>query len=580
MPKEKAEKSQEKNSTPKVSTSTRKTSTRSKVAVSNSNSANDSKISAQVEKPSVQKSAVPSKPKETVITRQPVVVIMGHIDHGKSTLLDYIRKSNIVDGEAGGITQHLGAYEVTHKNPSDGKESKITFLDTPGHEAFAGIRSRGASAADIAILVVSAEDGVKPQTLEALKCIKNAELPYIVAINKIDKPNADIERTKINLAENEIYLEGFGGDISFVPISALTGKGVPELLDMILLVAEMGDYKARLDKPATGLIIEAHRDNRKGVSATLLIKDGTLKSGQCVVAEGEYSPVRIFEDWSGARITEGYPGNAVRVIGFTDTPRVGSAFSTVDDKKQAENLASSNRQNKNSSNVAVVAQNKIQTPVNTDKTANTEIAPPVISLIIKADVTGSLEGIKHEIAKLKFPPVIIRIVSEGLGDIGEKDLKMSQGIANTFILGFNVEPDAKARPIIERAPSIGLNYNVSTYKVIYELINFVSATAKALVPKEKILVELGLAKILAVFSKNKDKQIIGGKVQKGTITVGSEVKIIRREAEIGSGKVRELQQQKVRAQEVNEGYEFGALVESKIEIVVGDRLQAFDIVEK
>ncbi len=229
-------------------------------------------------------------------TRPPVVVVMGHIDHGKSTLLDYIRKSNIVAGEAGGITQHMGAYEVAHAG------GKITFIDTPGHEAFGSIRTRGAEVADIAILVVSAEDGVKPQTLEAYKAIQSAKLPYIVAINKIDKPEANIERTKLNLSENEIYLEGYGGDISFVPISALTGKGVPELLELVNLTAEMNEMTADETALATGAVIEADLDSRKGVSGTLLIKNGHLETGMYVVAEDTYAPVRILQDYLGKPI--------------------------------------------------------------------------------------------------------------------------------------------------------------------------------------------------------------------------------------------------------------------------------------
>lgn len=539
----------------------------------------DTSQTEQTSKSASKSVAKPAPQIDRIITRQPIVVVMGHIDHGKSTLLDYIRKSNIVAKEAGGITQHLGAYEVAHKL-ADGSTKHITFLDTPGHEAFVGIRSRGANAADIAVLVVSAEDGVKPQTLEALKCIKEAKLPYIVAINKIDKQNADVERTKVNLAEHEIYLEGFGGDISFVPISALNGQGVPELLDMILLTAELGDYKANIDKPATGIVIETHRDSQKGVSATLLIKDGTLKAGQYVVAENSYSPVRIFEDWNGRKITQGNPGSPVRVIGFNQTPNVGAIFTSVDDKKVADTMAASYRTPKVSATTQGQSSTAPKSISNLATIGKEESAAPTIYLIIKADVTGSLDGIKHEIAKIKFPPVVIRIVSEGLGDIGEKDLKLASGLPNTFILGFNVKPDAKAQPMIERAPATGTNYNVRTYRIIYELIQFISDTAKSMIPKEKVLVELGYAKVMAIFSKNKDKQIVGGKVQKGTITLGSEVKLIRREAEIGTGRIRELQQQKVKAQEVNEGYEFGALIESKIEIAPGDKIQAFEIIEK
>ena len=273
-----------------------------------------------------------------LIKRPPVVVIMGHIDHGKSTLLDYIRKANIVDGEAGGITQHLGAYEVNHKT-SEGKEGRITFLDTPGHEAFCSIRERGAQVADVAILVVSAEDGVKPQTLEALKCILLEKIPYVVAINKIDKAGADIEKTKQSLAENEVYVEGYGGDIPVCAISALNGEGIANLLDIVLLVTDMLDLKADTNAKAEGSIIEAKLDSKKGISATLLIKNGTLESGQFVVAGDSLSPVRIFEDYQGKAIKKASFSSPVKVIGFNKIPIVGSRFVTCLNKKEAEETA-------------------------------------------------------------------------------------------------------------------------------------------------------------------------------------------------------------------------------------------------
>jgi translation initiation factor IF-2 len=266
--------------------------------------------------------------KSVSLKRPPVVVVMGHIDHGKSTLLDYIRKTNIVAKEAGGITQHLGAYEVPHNT------STITFLDTPGHEAFSSIRERGAEVADIAILVVSAEDGVKPQTVEALKCILEEKIPYIVAINKIDKPGADVDRTKASLAEHEIYVEGFGGDVPVVPISALKGTGVPELLDMIMLVADLQDLKANPALPAEGAIIEAGLDNKKGIYATLLIKNGTLTSGMYVVAEDAIAPVRILEDYLGKAIKTATFSSPVRIVGFNKIPNVGAKFVMIDGKKK------------------------------------------------------------------------------------------------------------------------------------------------------------------------------------------------------------------------------------------------------
>lgn len=493
-----------------------------------------------------------------IIERPPVVVIMGHIDHGKSTLLDFIRKSNTTASEAGGITQHLGAYEVAHKTPA-GKESKITFLDTPGHEAFTGIRKRGANVADIAILVVSAEDGVKKQTLEALKSIQDAGLPYIIAMNKIDKPEANVERTKQNLAENEIYIEGYGGSVPAVPISALSGKGIPELLDMIMLVAELEELKADIGKPAEGAVIEAKLDTKKGISATLLIKDGTLRSGMHVVAEDAFAPVRILEDFIGKPIKEASVSSPVRVIGFNKIPSAGALFIAVEDKKEAEALALEFKNSKSDKKqVHQISSEKI-----------------IIPLIVKADVIGSLEGIQHELAKLPFEKIYLKIIQEGIGDISEADIKTASGTPDSIVLGFNVKVDAKARPLVER-----LAVNVQLFNIIYKLVQHVQEVALSRTPKSYIEESLGLAKVLQVFSKNKDKQIIGGKVQKGEIRLGSEVKILRRDVEIARGRVRELQQQKQKAQEVREGYEFGTLIESKIEIAAGDKIECFHIVEK
>lgn len=493
------------------------------------------------------------------IERPPVVVIMGHIDHGKSTLLDYIRKTNIVAGEAGGITQHLGAYEVIHKT-AEGITGKITFLDTPGHEAFCSIRERGANVADIAILVVSAEDGVKPQTLEALKCILTEKIPYIVAINKIDKPGANIELTKQSLAENEVYLEGYGGDIPAVPISALKGAGISELLDMVILIASMEELKATKDTVAKGNIIEAERDSKKGISATLLIKDGTLRSGQFVVAGDAFSPVRIFEDFQGKAIKEASFSSPVRVIGFNKIPTVGMEFITCDNKKDAEKTAE-NYKTKSISNKDI-KKNENDTTV-------------IIPLIIKADAIGSLDGIKHELTKIKNDKVKIKIVSESIGEINENDVKVALGDPNIIIVSFNTKADTKAQSIVERS-----TINVKSFDIIYNLIEYIRDMVISKVPKEYIDEVSGTAKILATFSKNKDKQILGGKVQDGSLKIGSEVKILRRDAEIGRGKIKELQQQKLKTDEVNTGYEFGCMIESKIEIAVGDKIQGFVTVEK
>ena len=270
--------------------------------------------------------------KQKEIERQPIVAVMGHIDHGKSTLLDYIRKSNNAENEAGGNTQQISAYEVKHKNKA-GIEKKITFLDTPGHEAFKAMRSRGADVADIAILVVAADDGVKAQTLEALNSIQKANTPFIVAINKVDKPGADVEKTKQNLAENNVYVEGYGGHISWVPISAKTGKGVDELLEIILLSAEIEEYKADVGTEASGVVIESSLDKQKGVGATLIIKNGVLKNGMYVLAEDCLSPVRIMEDFLGKNIKEAGPGTPVKIIGFNILPATGALFKSFKSKK-------------------------------------------------------------------------------------------------------------------------------------------------------------------------------------------------------------------------------------------------------
>jgi translation initiation factor IF-2 len=509
------------------------------------------------------KAATAAKPAVKTVTqtlRPPVVVVMGHIDHGKSTLLDYIRKTNVVEGEAGGITQHLGAYEVVHE------AHKITFIDTPGHEAFCAIRERGAHIADIAVLVVSAEDGVKPQTIEALKCIKDEKLPYVVAINKIDKPGANLERTKLNLSENEIYLEGYGGDIPFVPISALTGEGIPELLDMLMLVAELADLKADEHAPAGGAVIEAHLDSKKGITATLIIKNGRLETGTYIVAEDTYSPVRILQDYAGKSISSATFSSPVGVVGWNKLPPAGSPFIVVSSKTDAEKKAAEFKPAPSRSKTSNYAANQNGNKI-------------ILPFIIKTDAVGSLDGVHHELAKIKNDKVAIKIVIEGVGVVSESDVKTAQGDPSITILAFNAKPDTRAKSILERATAEA-PINIREFSVIYELIDFVKNAVAEKVPKEFMEEPTGKAKILAIFSKVKDKQILGGKVQEGEIAVGSEVKILRRDIEIGRGKIRELQQQKVKASTVREGYEFGALIESKIEIALGDKIEGFKVVEK
>ncbi len=512
-----------------------------------------------------------------LVVRPPVVVIMGHIDHGKSTLLDYIRKSDIVAGEAGGITQHMGAYQIEHATGD--KRSTITFLDTPGHAAFCGIRERGAQAADIAILIVSAEDGVKPQTMEAYEIIKASGIPFVVAITKIDKPNADIQKAKTSLGEHEIYVEGWGGDVPCVEVSSITGAGVPALLDMVMLVADLADLTADPATPASGYVIESALDTRKGVSATLLIKNGTLRTGSFVVAGGSYAPVRFIEDFKGDKMDSAGPSAPVRILGWSEIPECGIEFSTVGSKKEAEQLKIENLKLKIRSHdtSSIFNLQSSMSPKTGPIDDSEDTAPVIVPLVIKADVIGSLEGIIHEIDKISHERVRLKIVSADIGDINENDVKLAVGDPSITVLGFNAPPDKKAQAIIKRSQ---VPLAIESYTVIYELIGRVKELLISKIPKEYVEEATGRAKVLAVFSKERDKQVVGGKVETGMLETGSEVRILRRETEVGRGKIRELQQAKKRADEVREGFEFGTMIEAKTEIAAGDRIEAVRTIEK
>lgn len=496
------------------------------------------------------------------VKRPPIVVVMGHIDHGKSTLLDYIRKANTVKKEAGGITQHMGAYEALYKDKT-GAEHRLTFIDTPGHEAFCSIRERGARTADLAILVVSAEDGVKPQTLEALSCIKESNIPYVVAINKIDRPGVDVEKTKASLAEHEIYVEGYGGDISFVPISALTGQGIPDLLEILALMAELQDLKTSPAAKASGIIIEAYVDQKRGTTATLIIKNGRLSVGEFVTAGDAFSPVRAIVDSAGDTIKTAQASNPVRIVGWSKVPIVGMEFSTVSSKKDAEML---------------VAQYKSPAVIEKIPAAETAEGAPkvvVVPLIIKADAVGSLDAIVHEIAKISVEGIMPKILSASVGTINENDLKTASAGQNPIVMGFNVKVDASAKAIAER-----LKIPVMNFDIIYRLTEWLVAEIEKRRPRISVEEETGRAKILKLFSAEKDRYVIGGKVESGTLSSGAVFKLMRRDAEVSRGKVRNLQQQKVKVDEVAKGNEFGAMVESKIEPAPGDRIEVFTVNER
>lgn len=492
------------------------------------------------------------------IARPPVVAVMGHIDHGKSSLLDYIRKTNVVAGEAGGITQHISAYEAVVKR-EDGGNQTITFLDTPGHAAFQAMRSRGAAVADIAILIVSAEDGVKPQTIEAMQTIVASGIPYIVAINKIDKPNANLERTKQSLAENEIFVEGYGGSISVVPISAKTGQGVDELLNMILLTADLAELKANPNVSAKGIIIESSRDPKRGITASVIIKDGTLKTGECVSAGNAICPVRFIESYDGSSIKSATFSNPIRLTGWSEIPPVGSEMVSCDSKADAEAVAL-----KFDNTNAFVMKNDDRFPTDT----------PVMHVIVKTDVAGTGDAVLSEIQKLGSERLYPKVVVCGTGNISENDVKAASALPGTVIVGFNVKVDPRAEDMARQN-----GVTIELFSVIYKLTEKLEELLTARTPKITVEEATGTVKLLKIFNHEKDRQVVGGSMVEGVIKSGDRFKILRRESEIGRGQFIELQQNKIKTRELSEG-DCGMLVEAKISLAPGDRLESFSLIEK
>ncbi|OGI99479.1 hypothetical protein A2W78_01245 [Candidatus Nomurabacteria bacterium RIFCSPLOWO2_12_40_14] len=498
--------------------------------------------------------------------RPPVVAILGHIDHGKSTLIDYIRKTNVTGAEAGGITQHINTYEIIHTS-QDGREKHITFLDTPGHEAFSNIRIHCANVADIAALIVSAEDGVKPQTLEVLKQIKECHLPYLVVITKIDKPSADILRTKQNLAENEIYVEGYGGSTPVVALSAKTGEGVDEFLEMIGLISELEEKMADRDALGSGVIIESRRDAKRGIVAVGIIKDGTLRPGLFAAAKagqaathGTIAPIRFLLDAEGKLVDELSFSSPVQIVGWDKMPTIGEEFKTF--LKKDEALA-----------FAAPTSGKADIPIQiqSDIKKNFSFLP----MVLKADTAGSLDAVTGELKKLSRERIAPQVILSGIGGINENDVKSAIAATGAIIIGFNTKVEPRVILLAERS-----GITILVFNVIYELTDKIKELLSEREPRMEIETIIGISKVLKLFGITKGRQIIGGRVLSGQIKRGSIVKIIRRETELGVGKVKELQQSKIATDSVNEGVEFGAMIESKIEVAPGDILDAVILVTK
>ena len=500
----------------------------------------------------------------TMVKRPPVVCVMGHVDHGKTSLLDAIRNTKVTDREAGGITQHIGAYVV------DVDGEKITFLDTPGHEAFTAMRMRGANSTDIAILVVAADDGVMPQTVEAINHAKAAGIEIIVAINKIDKPNANIERVKQELSEYELIPEDWGGTTIFVPVSAHTHEGIDQLLEMILLTAEVCELKANPKRQARGLVIEARLDKGRGAVATVLIQKGTLKVGQPIACGSSYGRVRAMIDENGRNLKEAGPSTPVAILGLSSVPNAGEIFVSTETEKEARNFAETFiSEGKNRLIEETKAKMSLDDLFSQIQSGNVK----ELNIIVKADVQGSVEAVKQSLVKLSNEEVVVKIIHGGVGAINESDVSLASAY-NAIIIGFNVRPDATAKAIADRE-----GVDVRLYKVIYNAIEDVEAAMKGMLDpvfEEKVI---GHAEVRQIFKASGVGNIAGSYVLDGSFQRGCMVRISREGEQIFEGNLASLKRFKDDVKEVKAGYECGLVFEDFNDIAEEDQIEAYIMVE-
>ena len=499
-----------------------------------------------------------------MVPRPPVVCVMGHVDHGKTSLLDAIRNTHVIAKEAGGITQHIGAYVVN----IDGQ--KITFLDTPGHEAFTAMRMRGANATDIAILVVAADDGVMPQTVEAINHAKAAGTEIIVAINKVDKPSANIDRVKQELSEYELIPEDWGGSTIFVPVSAHTHEGIDTLLEMILLTAEVSELKANPNRAARGLIIEAELDKGKGPVATVLVQKGTLHVGDPVACGSSYGKVRAMMDDKGRRVKEAGPSTPVEILGLSDVPNAGEIFVACESDKEARNFAetfvSEGRERLLEETKARMSLDDLFSQIQAGDLKE-------LNIIVKADVQGSVEAVKQSLLKLSNEEVVVKIIHGGVGAINESDVSLASA-SNAIIIGFNVRPDATAKATAERE-----GVDVRLYRVIYDAIADVEAAMKGLLDpifEEKVI---GHAEVRQLFKASGVGTIAGSYVLDGTFQRGCSVRIKREGEQIFEGALASLKRFKDDVKEVRAGYECGLVFEKFNDVHELDQVEAYIMVE-
>jgi translation initiation factor IF-2 len=502
---------------------------------------------------------------ENAEPRPPVITIMGHVDHGKTKLLDYIRNANVVAGEAGGITQHIGAYQV------DQNGRRITFIDTPGHEAFTAMRARGAQSTDIVILVVAADDGVMPQTIEALNHARAAEVPIVVAINKIDRETANPDRVKQQLSEQGLIPQDWGGDTEMVPVSAVTGEGIDDLLETILLVADLEELKANPQGRAAGVVLEAHLDVGRGPVATVLVQRGTLRVGDPLVAGAAWGRVRALVDHNGVNLKEAGPSTPVLVLGLSDVAEAGDQFVVAQDERTARTIADKREHFHRVANLgreATVTSGGAKLEDIFEQIQRGESA--TLNLIVKADVTGSLEAVTESLRKLERDEVKLAFVNRGVGGITEGDINLA-ATSNATIIGFNVRPDRKARELAAEA-----GVEIRTYEIIYKLLEDIEAAMIGMLAPEFEEVVTGEAEVREIFSVPRVGKIAGCYVRDGVITRGSKVRFLREGTVIWKGAISSLKRFKDDATEVRQGFECGIGLTDFQDLKQGDIIETYE----
>jgi translation initiation factor IF-2 len=510
------------------------------------------------------KEVKPKKKTGGAQTRPPVVTIMGHVDHGKTSLLDFIRKSNVVKTEHGGITQHIGAYQVQLK------EGKITFLDTPGHAAFTAMRARGAQVTDIAILVIAANDGIMPQTIEAINHSKNAGVPIIVAVNKIDLPSANVEKATMQLTEHELVPEAYGGQTIVCPVSAATGEGVPHLLEMILLQAEMlqlqGDPKGKFE----GVVIEAKLDKGKGPVATILVQEGTVHIGDSLIVGSVYGRIKAMNDYLGKPIKEAGPSTPVEVLGLSDVPLAGDTVRVATDEKKAREVANERAIKDRAKSLEAPTRGMTLSELRAKLSEGTT---KDLNLVVKADVQGSVEAVRGLIEKLDDPEVTVRVIHSGVGTIVESDILLASA-ADAICVGFNIRPEAGAKKEAERR-----KVEIRTYNIIYELIEDIEAAVKGMLEPKFQEEYLGTVEIRMVFNLTKFGLVAGSHVTDGKVTRSASVRVKRGNDLVYEGKVASLKHLKEDVREMSSGFDCGLQFEDWGGFKAGDIVEAFEMIQ-